>query len=145
VYSGSHDEQWHSAPGFTVKNWAYDGQWDETTPYYRLVTGRLSRSSQGLNSFYCKYGKITFDGCGYLVSKWVAPGCIPDVQATFMQLHRDGVDLASGGDSGGPVYPGGTALGIVEGWAGDGIIDDLLYTAVNYVESGLGVTVLTSS
>lgn len=32
TFSGSNDEQWHTTPGFTVKNWATDGV-NDSTPY----------------------------------------------------------------------------------------------------------------
>jgi len=140
---GSNDEQWHTAPGFTVRNWATDGV-NDATPYYRLITGTTSRSNQALNSYYCKYGKVTGYNCGYLISKTRAPGYIPNVNATFMELEKSGVNLCSGGDSGGPEYSGASALGITSGCAGSGGISNIFYTAINYVTGGLSVTVLTS-
>lgn len=141
-FTGSNDEQWHTAPDFSVRNWATDGVFD-STPYYRVITGTTSRANQALNSFYCKYGKSTKYHCGYLISKTRAPGYVPNVNPTFMELHRDGVDLCNGGDSGGPIFSGGSALGITSGCAGSGI-DNIFYTAINYVTGGLSVSVLTS-
>lgn len=143
AYSGSFDVQWHTAPGFTVRNYAYDGISD-STPYYRVITGKTSRSNQAINDFYCKYGKVTNYGCGYLISKTRAPGYVPNVNATFMELHRDGINLCSGGDSGGPIFTGAIALGLYSGCAGSGGINNIFYMAINYAELGLGVTVPTS-
>lgn len=108
-----------------------------------MITSTTSRSNQALNSYYCKYGATTLYNCGYSISKTRAPGYVPDVNATFMELHRDGVDLCPGGDSGGPIYSSGSALGITSGCAGSGI-DNMLYIAINYVTGGLGLSVLTS-
>jgi hypothetical protein len=45
-----------------------------------------------------------------------------------------------GGDSGGPVFSGESAYGTIS--CGDA--STLIYSAVDFVESGIGVTVLTS-
>ena len=75
---------------------------------------------------------------------------MPSPAATSMRLHDVGVDLASPGDSGGPVFTGSTALGIMHACMSvdlecnnPALADDLLYVAIDYVETGLGVTVLT--
>ena len=55
----------------------------------------------------------------------------------------NGADLVNQGDSGGPVYLSNSAYGLVEAeW--QLCACHLIYTAVNYVESGLGVRVLTN-
>jgi hypothetical protein len=88
---------------------------------------------------------VTHYGCGSLVTKSFLPSWVPNGQATFMQVHQASTDLCTPGDSGGPVFVNNTAYGIVEGWSGpqDGSNSDLIYTAIDYPESWLGVTVLT--
>jgi len=130
LLGGSYDVQWHTAPGFTVRNLMYDGTNN------RYVYSTKHRDDQELNEFVCKYGKITGFTCGYIIDKSFDPG--PDYIATFIRIHRDGVNLSEGGDSGGPWFSGNTAYGIHT----HGIGDDAAYMAVNYI-SDLGVTVLT--
>lgn len=109
--------------------------WDGTQnrPIYSIKV----RDDQALNEFVCKYGMTTGYGCGLIVSKSVRPAS--DHDNTFIQLHNsDNLDLAEPGDSGGPVFYGSIAYGtIAYEWD-----KDMLYMAVNYVEQGLGVTVL---
>lgn len=94
------------------------------------------------NEYVCKRGKQTGFGCGYIINKNHKPSCDADgycYTSTFIRVHRDGVNLSSGGDSGGPWFSGNTAYGVMRGSLGD----DATYMAVNYV-SFLGLTVLTN-
>jgi len=138
AYYGAYDVQWHTAPGFTVKNWAYDGIAGGTTPNYRTITASKNRANQAINEFVCKYGKVTAYGCGYIIDKNFQPNYVPNGLPTFMRVHRDGVDLCEGGDSGGPWYSGSTAYGIMSGQ----LTNDAIYMAINYI-SQVGVDVLT--
>jgi len=130
AYGGSYDVQWHTAPGFTMRNLMYDGI------YNRYVYSTKHRNNQALNEFVCKYGKTTGNTCGYIIDKNFDPGA--DYIATFIRVHRDGVNLSEPGDSGGPWFSGNTAYGIHT----HGIGDDAAYMAVNYIDI-LGLTVLT--
>jgi hypothetical protein len=132
---GSHDEQWHKRSDATIKNWAWDGN-----PDWRWITGKRHRNNQSVGDYVCKFGKSTGYGCGNIVSKSTT-GCVADPNATFIKVHNSsGQDLANGGDSGGPWYISETALGITS--CQQGI--DAHYTAENYVESGLGVSIMAS-
>lgn len=51
------------------------------------------------------------------------------------------VDMASGGDSGGPIFSSNGAWGMVAGSVGSNNIDQVIYVAINYVEAGLSVRV----
>lgn len=145
--AGTTDAQWNDRNSYTVKNWATDNS-NDATPYYRLITGYRSRDAQLMNDFVCKWGRTTGYTCGYIVSKvyqpptWATGTTSPT--ATYIRIHRDGVDLSQPGDSGGPWYAGEIALGIHKGSTHDNEFD-AYYTAINYVMSDLGVTVLTSS
>lgn len=68
-----------------------------------------------------------------------------NASATTILARNTGTDLASGGDSGGPVYYGSAAWGLISGCAYN-FLDcfDVLFIASNYVESGLGVAIMTS-
>ncbi|MEX0629644.1 MAG: hypothetical protein WEE67_04295 [Chloroflexota bacterium] len=141
-YAGSNDSQWHTAPGFTVRNRVWDGIQD-VTPNYRNITSRTHRDSQAIGSWVCKYGRITYYGCGTLVEKTVAPGYIPQAQPVFHRLANGSTDLTSPGDSGGPVFYAGSAWGIIVAEGCYPVCNDSIYSAINYVEYHLAVTVLT--
>ena len=109
-------------------------------------------TNQPLGSLYCRYGPYTSPSyaCGDLISKTHLGG-MPNPLATTMVPHRDGVDLSSPGDSGGPVYTASSALGIAHSCLSDDVQcddpnldDDLTYVAFDYIESGLGVSILTA-
>ena len=139
-FSGSYDVQWHTAPGYTVRNrirWWSDG----TT---RDITGTVGRSSQAVGGYVCKYGKRTFYTCGYISDKNYAPSYVPSVSATFIRVNNTAgySDLSGSGDSGGPWFLTSNAYGTHSGSPGADP-NDALYMAINYI-SGLGVSVLTS-
>lgn len=152
-FGGSHDELLLSVGTLTPTNRTLDGSRDTQTPGYRLITGKRTRANQAIGSFFCRYGWSADGnfGCGHLASKTVA-GAMPNAALTSMLLDADsGDDLATAGDSGGPVFTGSTALGMMHGCVGTivscsspGVINDMIYVAINYVESGLSATLLTS-
>lgn len=141
LYSGADDEQWHTAPAFTVRNrirYASDGS-------TRSITSRVGRDSTAVGTTLCKYGTTTGYDCGTVVSKTFTPGWVPYALPYYMQVHNCcGSDLSTGGDSGGPVFWNNAAYGIIEGWYGTEAASDLIYTAINFVEAGIGIVVLTS-
>lgn len=128
--------QWHTTPGFVDRPWANDGDGQ-----VRGITGYIHRNSQPNNSYYCKYGSTTKFGCGFVVANNFSPSYVPNASATFMRLYNpDDVDLASGGDSGGPVYTPTKAVGIISGSLGN----DAIYMAANDIVSGLSLSILTT-
>lgn len=138
AYGGQYDVQWHTAPGFTVRNLANDGT------NYRYIWGTKSHGSQYEGEWVCMYGKVSLYRCGQITDKYFQPhppDCYYCFTSTFIRVHRDGVTLGQGGDSGGPWMYGNTAYGIHHGSVdsnGDGI-----YMAINYI-SYLGLSVLTN-
>jgi hypothetical protein len=62
-----------------------------------------------------------------------------------MQVSADGgPDMVNGGDSGGPVFYQNKAYGLISGETGlPWCVCDMVYTAIDYVEAGLNLTVLT--
>lgn len=141
AFSGSHDEQWHTTPGFTPTNeikWQDDGS-------TRTITSRVFWSSQSIGATICKYGLTTSYDCAEIQVKNLAPGYVPNASPTFIRASRLHTDMASPGDSGGPVFFGNGAYGITSGSVSGGPdTDDLIYVAEDYIEIGLNVTVKTS-
>lgn len=85
----------------------------DPTPYFRDVftwdEPRSSQTSTGTRIY--KTGRVTGYTSGYLQNKNIAPSYVPNSTASFW---RAGVPLRCG-DSGGPVFLGNQALGIVSG------------------------------
>jgi hypothetical protein len=143
LYSGSNDEQWMTSGSFTFVNKAADMS---GYPYWRYITSRTMRANQPIGAWVCKYGKVTVYTCGTITATNVAPGYIPNVQPTYVRVAHSSTYpfQCKGGDSGGPVYQNSSAWGIVEGRIYTDTWSDLIYTQTNYVEGGIGVTILTS-
>lgn len=134
---GNHDEAWFSAPGlFNVRSgWINDGLGG------RNIIAVRHRDNQAIGAFVCKYGKTTGFDCGNITSKTFAPNWVPNAAPTFITARKEGVDMASGGDSGGPIFSSNGAWGMVAGSVGSNNIDQVIYVAINYVEAGLSVRV----
>lgn len=137
----NHDEQWHTITGYTVKNWVKDPNEMDGT---RDITSRTARSSQVVGYQVCKYARVTGYGCGYITSK-DSTGCQNGGTQHIYLQSQTGVDLVDPGDSGGPTFRSNSAYGQISCMADSGSgYKDAIYIAVDYVESGLGVTVLTA-
>lgn len=143
VIGGSHDEQRQTRVDAVFQNKAWDGN-----PSWRWITSKRPRSNQNIGDYVCKYGRTSGYGCGNIVSKDFM-SCVGSGSTSIWVHNRNNVNLIDGGDSGGPWYISETALGITsceadpDGPAGPlGAIDGS-YTAVNDIEAGLGVTIMT--
>ena len=139
-FDSDRDVQWHTAPGFTVTNEIHGA-------YRREITGTRATSQQTIGTYVCKRGKATGYGCGYIIHTYFLPDddkytCIPDEDCSFVdtwiRIHRDGVDLADPGDSGGPVFKNGIAYGTISIHFGD----DAIYSPIDFFTSE-GLLVLT--
>lgn len=118
-YHDSYDIEWHTAPGFTVRNLFFDGI------YNVFVYGIRNRADQYVGEYVCKYGKITGSGCGNITST--------SHNGTFVRVHSDTINLAEPGDSGGPWFVGNTAYGITSTYFSTS--NDATYMAVDYYNS----------
>jgi hypothetical protein len=139
---GSWDVQWHTVPA---------GQFDNSVQYeasgeifQTTITGFLWSWETGEGDFVCKSGRSTDLTCGYINDDFVCPGWVDDCSDTFRQVSEllDGV-MVDQGDSGGPVFVGNDAVGLVSGGAGSPGSVDLIYMPIGYI-STFGLTVLTS-
>lgn len=127
---GLYDVQWHTAPDFTVRNWIFDGS------ILRQITSRTFWGDQPIGGFVCKYGMSSGAGCGTISRKDDIPACVPSARPVWVRLAVGG----QLGDSGGPVFSGESAYGSIN--CVDASVN--IYSAIDFVEGGVGVTVLTS-
>ena len=107
------DSQWHRAPGFTVQPAFIYTQ----SQLWRYVDAVKSRTGTLLGQSVCKYGPASFQTCGWVESKTIAPFWVPNASNTFIRAKKSNceVHMVSDNDSGGPVFWGGGAYGIVSG------------------------------
>ena len=117
-YHDSYDVEWHTAPGFTVRNLFFDGT------YNVYVYGIRSRSDQYVGEYVCKYGKTTGAGCGTISDLYYSYR-----GGTYIRVHSGTVDIGEPGDSGGPWYLGNIAYGIMTAHFPDN--NDALYMPVD--------------
>jgi hypothetical protein len=138
--SGSHDEQSHLRNASdSYPNKIVDGAGGDDV---RNITAKRPRSVQQVGDWVCHYGRVTDYECGTIVTKTITPcGGVGTPSSTGIQVHNpNNVDLAQGGDSGGPWFFGPAADGTLSCQFGlDGI-----YVAINYIESGLDVLLATN-
>lgn len=143
-WAGSYDIQWHTAPGYTLMNKIKVG-----IGFTRDITATKSRSSQSVGGYVCKYGTTTDYACGYISDKNFNPQTQQNNEPTFIRVKNTAGwnVLADSGDSGGPWFINNDAYGTMKAKitpGTNGIGTDAVYMAVDYVESGLGVSVMTS-
>ncbi|MFZ3383497.1 MAG: S1 family peptidase [Candidatus Methanoperedens sp.] len=141
-WAGSYDIQWHTAPGYTVTNKINLGSGST-----RDITAKKSRSSQVVGNYVCKYGVTTGYTCGYISDTSYNPRTLQNNVSTFILVDNTAgwSTLAGPGDSGGPWFANNDAYGTLKGGFTSGPnAGDAVYMAVDYLESGLGVSVMTS-
>jgi hypothetical protein len=134
------DAQIHSLPSGDTG----DNQINLTvSPYYADITARSNYWALAIGQTYCKQGRTTGNTCGQVSDLDYRPGWVYNPSA-FIRLSGSTIN-SDHGDSGGPVYSGNTAVGLVAGSVGPNPYgrNDMVFGAINFAESYLGVTVLT--
>lgn len=129
--TGAYDQQWHTSAGNTIQPTFFDGS------YARTVVGMKARSSQTVNEYVCKYGRITGYNCGYISDKNYNWGGNNN-SATWIRVRPTGAALIKEGDSGGPWFRDHIAYGITKGYVGS----DGVYQAIDFI-SHINVVLLT--
>jgi len=102
-YHNSYDIEWHTAPGYRVRNLFFDGT------YNVYVYGIRNHTEQYVGEYVCKYGVVTDSGCGLITTLnyyWSAR------DGYFVRVDNDTTNLAEHGDSGGSWYYGNIVYGI---------------------------------
>jgi len=67
---------------------------------------------------------------------------VTNPEPKFIRLHA-AYDLGDHGDSGGPVFWGNKAYGVISGGDSSGGTVDLIYTAINFAIGDLGLLLKT--
>jgi hypothetical protein len=126
--SGSDDVQWHHSPaGYTPTNLVSDDL------SVRRINSTTDWNYQPVGGYVCKYGKATGFTCGYIVEKDIAPWWVSNPNPDFIRVEDGSERLCWENDSGGPVYNGYSAYGIISGyWSYAGTNKtDCIYGAVD--------------
>lgn len=108
---GSWDLEWHTTPGYDDQAVFFDGA------SYRNVTGLIRRTETGEGDLVCDYGRTTGYSCSQVGNVNFRPRYVPEASATFIRTARPKSygPLSDEGDSGGPVFNGSDAAGIISG------------------------------
>lgn len=97
---------------------------------YGAISGKKARWNQPIGATVCKRGATTDRTCGTIQSKDYQPSLIPSPQPTYITTNMNACD----GDSGGSVFVGEEAWGMVVGTFGVPC-GTMWYMAANYIES----------
>ena len=127
-HGGSYDLQWHSGPtSQTVRNLAYDGT------NHRYINSGRHWNDQSVGDYVCKYGMTTGAGCGEIETKHYKPALYTGNKWVLVRnVPGDNSDLGEPGDSGGPVFDGNVAVGVLT----HGVdTTKVIYMAFNYIEN----------
>lgn len=139
-YGGANDIQWHDSGQLTWNNTVSDGVADGT-PYFRYITAREATSSISRGNFYCKTGKETGYDCGTVGAVNYCPS-YGGLSCDFFLLGNGAANMATPGDSGGPVYTGGKAVGTISGYYGTaGSYSAIVGPQATFANLGLAVAI----
>lgn len=132
------DVQWHTTSQ-TIKGWINVHHNNDPA---LSVNGFKPGAQQAIGEYVCKVGLTTGYTCGTISDKYFQPiyaVCSPHT-ATYLRLTAGGANLVDGGDSGGPVFVGGTAYGLV---VCEVFENDLCYMPIDFI-SAIGVSLVTT-
>lgn len=132
IFEGAYDVQWNVAfHRQTVRNDILISVNGTRREINQVTLGDL----QPIDGWVCKYGKSSGYSCGILLSKHYKPWWVPNATPNWCVLRSESIH----GDSGGPVFGGTSAYGIIQGIK-DG---QTIYMAIDHLD-GIGVSVMTS-
>lgn len=135
-YGGAFDLQVNYGPaGDTIKNWVADDMWDGT-PLYREITSYISLVSVG--TAVVKTGKTT--GTTYGIVESNNHSYLNSPTWVLVASTNPYIKIACGGDSGAPVFTGGTAIGVLSaGWCDLSNNKYIAMPSRGYVDSGFSI------
>lgn len=116
------DWQSHSAPAFTVGPYFFEGVANRRVYGYNAAVPQIG-------DFVCKYGKSAGYMCGTTNNVSYNPSyIIGDCNCVPVAHNSSNGDMSVDGDSGGPVFNGNYAYGLVSGGP-SGAPNDLIYSS----------------
>lgn len=122
--------------------WSLSGsplpQFRETTTSVATVT---SYQAPKVADGYCKYGRTSFTSCSYVYS---LNNCVTTPYGTVCRIVFATTSHVDGGDSGGPNFSGGIALGLTKGTVTYGGVTRDMWTTVSNLLAGANVSVYES-
>lgn len=137
--AGSYDIQWIWSPRIQPQPTFYTGSAN------LYVKGTYPSTLLVVGAQVCKYGVVTLNTCGLVVDLYSQSNYMGEI-GTYVQVrHPNKYRMTYEGDSGGPVYVGNYAAGIVHGRGADGepTDHDLFFEPIETV-GALGVTLMLS-
>ena len=133
-HEGTHgDFQWHTGSGTETDDF-YAGNSSSNEADSRDVS---SVGSPTLGQTLCRNGKMSYKDCQQVRKLNVC-------SLGECNLVQMGAHLATGGDSGGPVYWGNTAYGLNKGWMHDPWpFKRELFSRADRIDNALGISIAT--
>ncbi len=131
-YRDRYDIQWMDNANV---NWTARFKWQDGQPV-REVLGRMAYSNMDVGDPVCKYGKNTTYTCGDITDNTACPPYVESCDSYFVVAHNPSQDMITGGDSGGPVFFGTTAIGFTSGETGPvgSSLPDLIFMPQQFVD-----------
>ncbi len=144
---GDYDVQWHKEPSSGARH-AQKNQIELVAgPTPTLdITSTLPSTSLPVGASVCKSGYAGSYMCGTIIDKNSHSNHNNAIGNYIRATSTTGDAMSVGGDSGGPVFVGNAAVGIIHGRGDPGTAyrNDLFYMPIERISS-LGLTVLTES
>lgn len=135
--TSQNDSQFHFTAGSgTGQFW--------TGSSYGTVAGVILRSNVAVGQLICSYGRISGSSCGTIASTTSTLGGLNQCNGgpcDNVWIATNGLNLTFG-DSGGPSYLGGLAMGLVKGDYTIGGVTRQVINSISYVRARLGVTLI---
>lgn len=87
---------------------------------WRIRTGVVSWYSIANGNYFCKYGISSGYTCGFVITKYHHGAAVPGSEALYVETGNSPTypNQSAGGDSGGPFFIGGSAVGLMQGAGG---------------------------
>lgn len=130
AFSGPYDVQFHTTPDFVDRAMVRD-QFGS-----RFITAGRGRLDEPVDSYVCHFGQGGAEpeyACGYIRDRSYRPTSneYNSPYDTFVLVRNANADIDDAGDSGGPWYTGGTALGLHSGGNRAGVA---YYMSITYFD-----------
>lgn len=134
---GSWDIGWLSPRTFTPTNQIWNGS------AYWSITSIRAAANQLIGDLVCKQGRVTGAQCGTIRAKNLAPNYVVNANPDFIAVGSATMQGHTG-DSGGPVWNGPVALGMISGSRAVGSEVQVVYMSAEKVFPATGHHILVT-